>query len=176
MPSMRSADCSPEIRAAAAAKPEAVPLPQRGWLDLMRALAPIVGRAGMARGAAYALLSLIAALAGSATAIMLVPLIQAGRAPVFEGRVPMLAGDSGTLIAIFSVSIGSYVLLRWFAARLAARVISDSAMRLRGRVHARLIDADISALGGSTSAEIANVLTANVELVTQGIEIGRAHV
>ena len=135
----------------------------------MRALAPIVGRAGMARGAAYALLSLIAALAGSATAIMLVPLIQAGRAPVFEGRVPMLAGDSGTLIAIFSVSLGSYVLLRWFAARLAARVISDSAMRLRGRVHARLIDADISALGGSTSAEVANVLTANVELVTQGI-------
>ena len=88
---------------------------------------------------------------------------------MFHGRVPASAASGGTLTLIFAVSIGSHVLLRWFASGLGARIISDCAMRLRDRVHARLIDADIAALDGSTSAEIANVLTANVELSTQGI-------
>jgi ATP-binding cassette subfamily C protein len=65
--------------------------------------------------------------------------------------------------------MGSHVLLRWFVSGLGARIIGDCTMRLRGRVHARLVDADVAALNGLSSAEIANVLTANVELVTQGV-------
>lgn len=164
---MRSADCSTDVRSARAAKPAPMSHARRGRFNLLRELAPIVGRAGAMRTAAYVLLSLIAALSGSIAAIVLASLIQPGHAPIFHGRVPVTSG--GTLTLIFAVSIGSHVLLRWFAAGLGARIIGDCAMRLRGTVHARLIEADITALDGSTSAEIANVLTANVELVTQGI-------
>ncbi|HET7161086.1 MAG TPA: ABC transporter ATP-binding protein, partial [Rhodanobacteraceae bacterium] len=106
---------------------------------------------------------------GSVAAIVLVPLIQSGHAPIFGGHVLALPASVGTLILIFVLAMGSHVLLRWFVSGLGARIISDCAMRLRGRVHARLIDADVVALNGLSSAEIANVLTANVELVTQGV-------
>ena len=130
---------------------------------------PIIGRAGAVRASAYVVLSLIAALLGSIAAIVLVPLIQSGHAPMFGGQVLVLPAGAGVLASIFVASIGSHVLLRWIVSGLGARIISDCAMRLRGRVHARLIDADVVALNGLTSAEIANVLTANVELATQGV-------
>ncbi|TAM95561.1 MAG: ABC transporter ATP-binding protein [Rhodanobacteraceae bacterium] len=166
---MRSAACSTDACGVSAAKPDPV---SRSWhrpFDLLRELAPILGRAGAMLAGVYLLLSLLAALMGSVAAVVVVPLIQPGHAPMFGGRVLALPTGTGKLMLIFAVSAGSHVLLRWFAAGLGARVVSDCAMRLRGRAHARLIDADIATLGDSASAEIANVLTANVELVTQGI-------
>jgi len=166
---MRSADCSTDARRAAAATSDPVSPPRRRRLDLLRELMPIIGRAGAVRASAYVVLSLIAALLGSIAAIVLVPLIQSGHAPMFGGQVLVLPAGAGVLASIFVASIGSHVLLRWIVSGLGARIISDCAMRLRGRVHARLIDADVVALNGLTSAEIANVLTANVELATQGV-------
>ena len=166
---MRSADCSTDARRTPAATSAPVSLPRRRRLDLLREFMPIIGRAGAARAIAHVVLSLIAALMGSIAAIALVPLIQSGHAPMFGGHVLALPTSTGTLASIFVTSIVGHVLLRWFISGLGARITSDCAMRLRGRVHARLIDADVVALNGSTSAEIANVLTANVELVTQGV-------
>src|SRR6185437_1771843 len=115
------------------------------------------------------LLSLIAALMGSLAAIVLVPLIQSGHAPMFGGHVLALPTNTGMLMSVFMMAMTCHVLLRWFVSGLGARIISDCAMRLRGRVHARLIDADVVALNGLSSAEITNALTANVELVAQGV-------
>jgi ATP-binding cassette subfamily C protein len=167
---MRSTDCSTDVHGSKpAANPEPVRLRHRRR-DMLRALAPIVGRADAMRTVAYVLLSLIAALMGSIAAIVLASLIQPGHhASLFHGWVPSLAEGGETLIVVFAVSLGGHVLLRWFASVLGAHVLGDCGMRLRGKVHARLIDADIAELDGSTSAEIANVLTANVELVIQGI-------
>jgi ATP-binding cassette subfamily C protein len=128
-----------------------------------------MGRADAVRAGTHVLLSLVAALMGSVAAIVLVPLIQSGHAPMFGGRALELPTNTGTLASIFVVATGSHVLLRWFVSGLGAHIISDCAMRLRGRVHARLIDADVVALNGLSSAEITNALTANVELVSQGV-------
>lgn len=166
---MRSADCSTDARDAAATRSVPALLPQRRRLDLLREFAPVIGRVGAVRAAAHVLLSLIAALMGSIAAIVLVPLIQPGHAPTLGGHALALPASVVTLMFIFVIAAGGHVLLRWFVSGLGARIISDCAMRLRGGVHARLIDADVVALGGSTSAEIANVLTANVDLVTQGV-------
>jgi len=166
---MRSADCSTDAHCASAATAAPVLPPRRRRFDVLREFAPIVGRAGAIRAGAHVLLSLVAALMGSVAAIVLVPLIQSGRAPMFGGHVLALPAGTGTLALVFVTSIAGHVLLRWFVSGLGARIISNCAMRLRDRVHARLIDADVVALNGLTSAEIANVLTANVELVTQGV-------
>lgn len=144
----------------------------RWWrrrLDLLREFASVIGRGGAMRAGAHVALSLIAALMGSVAAIVLVPLIQSGHAPTFGGRVLALPPNARALALIFAVAAGSHLLLRWYISGLGARIISDCAMRLRGRVHARLVDADVVALNGLGSAEITNVLTANVELVTQGV-------
>ena len=166
---MRSADCSTDTPRTSAAVSSPVLLPWRRRRDLLREFAPVIGRAGVVRAGAHVLLSLIAALAGSVAAIVLVPLIQSGHAPKFGGHVLALPASTGMLMSIFVMAIGSHVLLRWFVSGLGARIIGDCAMRLRDRVHARLIDADVVALDGLSSAEIANVLTANVELVSQGV-------
>lgn len=152
-----------------AASHEAVSHPRHGRFRLLRGLLPIVGRVDVVRAVAHVSLSLLAALMGSIAAVVLASLIQPGHGPIFDGGLPALPTGSVALILIFAVSIGSHVLLRWFVAGLGARIIGNCAMRLRGRVHARLIDADIAVLDGSPSAEIANVLTANVGLVTQGV-------
>ena len=121
------------------------------------------------RIAAYVLLSLAAALAGSIAAIVLVPLIQPGHAPVFGGHALMLPRRTETLVLVLAVSVASHALLRWLVSGLGARIVGDCARRLRSTVHARLIDADIAALSDSNSAEIANVLTSNVDVIAQGI-------
>jgi ATP-binding cassette subfamily C protein len=166
---MRSNDCSTDSRGASTATSDPGLLMPHPRVDLLRELAPIIGRAGAVRAGVHVSLSLIAALTGSVAAIVLVPLIQSGHAPMFGGHVLTLPASAGTLTSIFVVATGSNVLLRWFVSGLGARIISDCAMRLRGRAHARLINADVVALNGLSSAEIANVLTANVELVTQGV-------
>lgn len=141
----------------------------RQSLNLLREFAPVIGRGGATRAGVHVSLSLVAALAGSVAAIVLVPLIQSGHAPMFGGHTLALPANTGTLLLLFVVATTCHVLLRWFISGLGARIIGDCAMRLRGRVHARLVDADVAALNGLSSAEIANVLTANVELVTQGV-------
>ncbi|HJP98844.1 MAG TPA: ABC transporter ATP-binding protein [Rhodanobacteraceae bacterium] len=118
---------------------------------------------------AYVLLSLVAALMGSVAAIVLVPLIQPGHVPMLGGRVLALPTSVVNLASLFALLIGSHALLRRFVSGLGARIVGDCAVRLRSRVHARLVDADIAVLDGATSAEIANVLTVNVDLVSQGI-------
>jgi ATP-binding cassette subfamily C protein len=129
---MRSADCSNDARRAPAATSGPVALPRRRRLDLLREFVPVIGRADALRAIAHVMLSLIAALTGSVAAIVLVPLIQSGHAPMFGGHVLALPANTGVLASIFVASMGSYVLLRWFVSGLGARIISDCAMRLRG--------------------------------------------
>ena len=138
-------------------------------VHLLRGLAPIIGRVGSIRIAAYVLVSLAAALAGSVAAIVLVPLIQPGHAPMFGSHALALPERTDTLILVLAVSVASHALLRWIVSGLGACIVGDCARSLRSTVHARLIDADIAALGASDSAEIANVLTSNVEIIAQGI-------
>jgi len=76
-------------------------LPRRRRFDLLREFAPVIGRADAIRAGAHVLLSLIAALMGSVAAIVLVPLIQSGRAPMFGGHVLALPASAGALMAIF---------------------------------------------------------------------------
>lgn len=117
----------------------------------------------------YVALSLAAALMGGIAAVALVPLIQPDHTWPVAAHVPDLDGDMGRRIAVFAVAMGSFALLRWLAARCGARQISAYGVRLRRQVHARLIDASLGALADATSAEIANVLTHNVEVIVQGL-------
>lgn len=117
----------------------------------------------------YVVLSLVAALAGGIAAVALVPLIQPTHAWPIAPHVPGLSGGTEMRIAIFAIAMGTFALLRWQAARCGARQISAYGMRLRRQVHARLIDASLGSLADATSAEIANVLTHNVEVIVQGL-------
>ncbi|WP_201315328.1 ABC transporter ATP-binding protein [Dyella sp. EPa41] len=117
----------------------------------------------------YVALSLAAALAGGIAAVALVPLIQPDHAWPIATHVPGLDGGMGMRIAVFAIAMGSFALLRWQAARCGARQISAYGMRLRRQVHARLIGASLGSLADATSAEIANVLTHNVEVIVQGL-------
>src|SRR6185312_8391790 len=83
IPSMRSADCSTDARRASVSMQEPVSRQRTRRVHLLRGLAPIIGRVGSIRIAAYVLVSLAAALAGSVAAIVLVPHIQPGHAPMF---------------------------------------------------------------------------------------------
>jgi ATP-binding cassette subfamily C protein len=135
----------------------------------LRELAPVIGRAGSIRAGLHVLLSLVAALMGSLAAIALVPLIQPGHTPMLGGLVLALPTGTVALTSAFAVLIAGNVLLRWVVSVLGARIVGDCAMQLRSRAHARLLDADMPSLDASPSAEIANVLTENVALVTQGV-------
>ncbi|MFZ0872397.1 MAG: ABC transporter ATP-binding protein, partial [Rhodanobacter sp.] len=122
----------------------------------------------LAETAAYVALSLGAAFAGSLAAVLLVPLVQPGHTLPF-GSALFNAGRSVEVqAAIFATAMGVFALVRWQAARLGARLVGRFGMNLRRRVHARLIDAPLTSLADSTSAEIANVLTHNVEVIVQG--------
>ncbi|MEI7036695.1 ABC transporter ATP-binding protein [Fulvimonas yonginensis] len=134
---------------------------------LWHAFALTLGHGDLLRIVAYLLLSLGAALAGSLAAICLVPLVQPGHLPV--GSLP-LAGQRSVEMhaAAFAVATGCFALLRWQVARLGAELISRCGMQLRRLVHARLIDAPLDDLARTSSAEIANVLTYNVEILVQG--------
>lgn len=139
------------------------------WSRLLGGIATIFGRADAMRIALHVLLSLVAAVSGSIAALVLVPLIQPGHAPMFGGHELALPESRGVLVGMLLLATGAYALLRWIVARLAARVIGDCTVRLRTLVHARLMRAELAALTGSTSAEVANVLTANVTIIAQGV-------
>jgi ATP-binding cassette, subfamily C, bacterial len=111
---------------------------------------------------AYALLSAGAAVCGSVSAVLLVPLVQPGHA------VPFASDNVLTNAGWFAVSGVLFALLRWQAARLGAAQVARFAVRLRRDVHAHLLGATLPGLAGSSSAEIANVLTYNSELLVQG--------
>ncbi|MFC5579840.1 ATP-binding cassette domain-containing protein [Rhodanobacter terrae] len=136
--------------------------------DLLRSLVRTLTGVQLVETAAYVVLSLGAALAGSLAAVLLVPLVQPGHTLPF-GSVLFDPGRSVEMQAlIFAVAMAAFALLRWQAARLGARLVGRYGMSLRRRVHARLVDAPLTSLADSTSAEIANVLTHNVELIVQG--------
>ena len=138
--------------------------PEGALVPLVRTLAG----ADIAGIAAYVLLSLSAALAGSIAALIFVPLVQPGHASGFLTRLPRLPGDPEALALWFAIASSAFALSRWLAARLSARLSSRYAMQLRREVHASLTGAPLASLAHATSAEIANVLTYNVELVNQG--------
>ncbi|MEW9623364.1 ATP-binding cassette domain-containing protein [Rhodanobacter geophilus] len=137
-------------------------------LDLLRALLRSLARKDLAETAVYVALSLGAAFAGSVAALLLVPLVQPGHALPFGGGLFDAGRGAGAQAAAFAAASGAFALLRWQAARLGARLVGRYGVNLRRRVHARLIDAPLASLADATSAEIANVLTHNVEILVQG--------
>ncbi|PPU78694.1 MULTISPECIES: ATP-binding cassette domain-containing protein [Xanthomonas] len=118
--------------------------------------------------AAYVVLSLAAAFVGSIVAVCLLPLVQPGHSVQLAGYRLALPGGLPMQAGLFVVVSVLFALLRWYGARLAARLTSRYAIGLRHRVHAALMDAPLPALSGASSAEIANVLTYNIEIATQG--------
>ncbi|PPT70308.1 ABC transporter ATP-binding protein [Xanthomonas arboricola] len=134
------------------------------WRDFVGTLVPAdVSTIGL-----YVGLSLLAALAGSLVAVSLVPLVQPGHAVRLAGYALALPAGLAMQVALFAGVSLVFAALRWHGARLAARLTSRYAIGLRQRVHAALIDAPLPALSGASSAEIANVLTYNIEIATQG--------
>jgi ABC-type multidrug transport system, ATPase and permease components len=136
--------------------------------DLLRSLVRTLTGTELAETAAYVMLSLGAAFAGSLAAVLLVPLVQPGHTLPFGGALFDPARSVDMQAIIFAVAMVAFALLRWQAARLGARLVGCYGLSLRRRVHARLIDAPLTSLADSTSAEIANVLTHNVEVIVQG--------
>lgn len=135
---------------------------------LLRAFARTLSLAERKRIGIYVALSLAGALAGSVAAVSLVPLVQPGHPLRFGGQAITVPDGIGAQVAIFVAASVGFALLRWLIARLGARLASGYAMELRRRAHAGLIEAPLPALANTSSAEIANVLTYNVEIVTQG--------
>ncbi|KPL48839.1 ABC transporter ATP-binding protein [Xanthomonas axonopodis] len=118
--------------------------------------------------ALYVALSLAAALAGSVVAVCLLPLVQPGHSVQLAGYRLALPGRLAMQVGVFIAVSVLFAVLRWHSARLAAQLTSRYAIGLRKRVHAALIDAPLPALSGASSAEIANVLTYNIEIAAQG--------
>lgn len=115
----------------------------------------------------YVALSLGSALTGNFAAICLVPLVEPGQ-PLPTGFGWLVRGQADMQAVAFLVASALFALLRWQAARVGARLGARYAMTLRQTVHGRLIDARLSSLSDASSAEVANVLTYNIEIVTQG--------
>ncbi|MBB5769532.1 ABC transporter ATP-binding protein [Xanthomonas euroxanthea] len=134
------------------------------WHDFVGTLVP----ADVPTIALYVGVSLLAALAGSVVAVSLVPLVQPGHAVRLAGYALALPQALAMQVALFVAVSLVFAALRWHGAGLAARLTSRYAIGLRQRVHAALIDAPLPALSGASSAEIANVLTYNIEIATQG--------
>jgi ATP-binding cassette subfamily C protein len=158
---MSSSDCSADA------------LPPSGDGGLLRAFAATLARRDRLGVAAYVLASLLAALAGSLAALLLVPLIQPSAA-LLPGTGPAGSGLAGaprsfeTDAAFFAAATAVFALSRWSAACLGARLSSRYGVYLRRKVHGRLVRAELASLADSTSAEIANVLTYNVEIIVHG--------
>jgi ATP-binding cassette subfamily C protein len=116
----------------------------------------------------YVILSLGSAVAGALAAVLLVPLVQPGARLALEGHWFHASMSMGWRTAAFTAATLAFTLMRWQASSLGARLAGRYGTRLRRQVHGRLIAADIGPLAGARSAEIANVLTYNVEIVVQG--------
>jgi ATP-binding cassette subfamily C protein len=138
------------------------------WRAALRDFGRIFLPRDQAQVAAYIGTSLLAALAGSVAALFLAALIQPSTVLPFAGRLPRAAGSFEAHAAWFAIATGAFAVLRWSAACLGARLGARCGMLLRREVHARLIRAKLASLADSSSAEIANVLTYNVEVVVHG--------
>jgi ATP-binding cassette, subfamily C, bacterial len=137
-------------------------------MDLLRAFMRASKGLRLGTTAVYVTLSLGSALAGSAAAILLVPLVQPGHDLVFGGRTISVPGGTDTHAMLFAATMMVFAVLRWWAARIGANLASCYGMGLRHDVHAHLMDASLTSLADATSAEIANVLTYNTEIIVQG--------
>lgn len=134
----------------------------------LRAFTGTLTRIDQVQMAAYVTGSLVAAFAGSLAAVLLVPLIQPLPTLPFGGGLLGTSRSFEAHAALFAVATGIFALSRWLAACLGARLSAHYGMSLRRKVHARLIGARLASLADSTSAEIANVLTYNVEIIVHG--------
>jgi len=114
----------------------------------------------------YVVLSVASALAGSLAAVLLVPLVSLG-APGAESGFYLHRGVD-VQAAAFVAAAFALAGLRWWSSLLAARLTGDYGADLRRRVHGHLIHAPLASLADATSAEIANVLTYNIEIMMQG--------
>jgi ATP-binding cassette subfamily C protein len=135
---------------------------------LLRSLPRILTHGELIQTGVYVALSLVAAVSGSLAAVFLVPLVQPGHTLPFGDGIFDMHGSVDMQAAAFATATAIFALLRWQAARLGARLVGRYGMGLRRMVHARLIDAPLASLADSTSAEIANVFTHNVEIIVQG--------
>lgn len=115
--------------------------------------------------AAYVALSLGSALLGSLAAMLMVPLVSLG-GPA-GGSFDLHRGIEAQAAAFVAAAV-TLAAMRWGAAKVAARLVSGYGAALRRKVHARLIHAPLAGLADTTSAEVANVLTHNVEIMVQG--------
>lgn len=141
--------------------------PMSAW-RMLQSLGRTLSSAELANVAVYVALSVASAFAGSLAAVCLVPLVQPGHVLVFGNGFIGAHAIVEKQIGIFVVITFAFALCRWRAASLGADLVSRCAINLRGMVHARLIDAPLASLSDTTSAEIANVLTHNVEIIVQG--------
>lgn len=139
-----------------------------GWRAALRDFARVFARRDHARVAAYIATSLLAAFAGSVAALFLAALIQPSTVLPFARRLPGAAASFEAHAALFAIATGMFAVLRWSASCLGARLAARCGMLLRRGVHARLIRAKLASLADSSSAEIANVLTYNIEIVVHG--------
>jgi ATP-binding cassette subfamily C protein len=139
-----------------------------GLHTLLRSLVATLPPADRWKVGIYVVLSLGSALAGALAAVLLVPLVQPDARLPFESRWFHASMGVGWRTAAFTGTTLAFAVLRWQASCLGARLVGRYGMRLRRQVHARLIAARIGPLAAASSAEIANVLTYNVEIVVQG--------
>ncbi len=135
------------------------------WL-LPDLFAGTIGRRHGWHIATYAGLSLGSALTGSLAAMLMVPLVSLGNG-ASGGRFDLHRGIEVQAIA-FVIAAAVLAALRWGSSKVAAQLVSAYGAELRRKVHARLIQAPLAALVGTTSAEVANLLTHNVEIMVQG--------
>jgi ATP-binding cassette subfamily C protein len=143
-----------------------------GTPSALHSLAGTLTRSDGTLAAGYVLASLVAAFAGSFAALLLVPLVQPSSTLPFGGALLGAPRSLEAHAALFAAATGVFALLRWSAACLGARLSAGYGMGLRRKVHARLLGAKIASLADSTSAEIANVLTYNVEVIVHGFSAG----
>ncbi|WP_233523457.1 ATP-binding cassette domain-containing protein [Dyella solisilvae] len=132
-------------------------------------MARTLTRADLAEMGCYVALSLATALAGGLVAVSLVPLIQPGQPLPLADRLLNAGGRVELQAGVFMLVTAVFALLRWLGARLGARLVGRYGVRLRQQVHARLLSAPLASLADASSAEIANVLTHNVEIAVQGL-------
>jgi len=136
--------------------------------DLLWSLMKTFNGVDLAETIAYIALSLGVAFTGSLAAVFLVALVQPGHDLPFGGGMFNLHGGIEVHVAIFAIATATFALMRWQAVRLGARLVGRYGMGLRCKVHSRLTEAPLASLADATSAEIANVLTYNVEIIVQG--------
>jgi ABC-type multidrug transport system fused ATPase/permease subunit len=136
--------------------------------DLLWALSQPLTSANLAGIAAYVCLSLASACAGGIAALSLASMVEPGQTMGLAIPFSGISADIEMQAGIFAMATACFAFLRWQTSRVGARLVSRYAMSLRRIAHAHLIDTQISLLADSTSPEIANVLTYNIEIIIQG--------